>query len=180
VLKTDAVDPAQERALVAAIDAAALAPFRFHGWTGRRLTASVGWRYDFETAAFAPAPPLPDWLLPLRAAAADFAGLSPDDLVHALLIRYDPGAGIGWHRDRPQFADVLGVSLGAPTTLRFRLRRAGGFARAAVPLPPRSIYRLAGPARHDWEHAIAPLAATRWSITFRSLSDRGRDAAARR
>ena len=29
----------------------------------------------------------------------------------ALVTEYAPGAAIGWHRDRPVFADVVGVSL---------------------------------------------------------------------
>ena len=164
------VAPSEEPALIAAIDRAELSPFRFHGWLGKRLTASYGWRYDFDTANFGPAEPIPDWLLPLRQRAARFAGLPPDQFVQALLIRYDPGAGIGWHRDRPVFAHVVGISLGAPATMRFRRRRRGGFDRASAWLAPRSIYRLAGEARHEWEHSIAELAVTRWSITFRSLS----------
>jgi DNA oxidative demethylase len=91
-----------------------------------------------------------------------------------LLIRYDPGAGIGWHRDRSVFEHVLGISLAAPATMRFRRRRPDGFARASVLLEPRSIYHLAGEARHHWEHSIAAMAVTRWSITFRSLSEKGR------
>lgn len=92
------------------------------------------------------------------------------DLVQALLIRYDPGAGIGWHRDRPVFGHVVGVSLGAAATMRLRRRTAGGFDRANVPLPPRSAYRLSGEVRHDWEHSLAETDRARWSITFRSLS----------
>ncbi len=165
------VSPAEEQALIAAIDAAALAPFRFHQWTGKRLTASFGWRYDFDDASIQPAEPLPDWLLPLRARAASFAGLDPDDLVQASLLRYGPGAGIGWHRDRPVFGHVLGISLGAQATLRFRRRRSGSFERIAVPLAPRSLYHLAGEARHQWEHSIAPMPeATRWAIIFRTLA----------
>ena len=45
-----------------------------------------------------------------------------------------------------------------------------------MPLPPRGIYHLQGVARYEWEHSIAEMAATRWSITFRSLSPRGRSA----
>jgi alkylated DNA repair dioxygenase AlkB len=45
-----------------------------------------------------------------------------DDLVQALLIRYDPGASIGWHRDRPVFEHVVGISLGADARLRLRRR----------------------------------------------------------
>jgi hypothetical protein len=106
--------------------------------------------------------------------AARFAGLDPGDLVQLLLIRYGPGAGIGWHRDRPIFEHVPGLSLGAPATLRLRRRRTGGFDRAALPLAPRSAYHLTGEARHQWEHSIAPMEETRWSITFRSLSAAGR------
>ena len=126
------VTPAEEGALIEAVDATELSPFRFHGWLGKRLTATYGWRYDFDDASFAPSEAIPDWLLPLRAKAARFACLQPDELVQALLIRYDPGAGIGWHRDRPVFEHVLGVSLSAPATMRFRRRRPGGFDRASV------------------------------------------------
>jgi len=172
----DLVAPEEERALIAAIDASSLSPFRFHGWLGKRLTASYGWRYDFDAASFGPAEPLPAWLLPLREKAARFAGLEAADLVMALLLHYDPGAGIGWHRDRPVFEHVIGVSLGAPATMRFRRRREGGFDRTSALLAPRSIYHLTGAARHEWEHSLAAMSVTRWSITFRSLSEKGRRA----
>jgi DNA oxidative demethylase len=167
------VTPAEERALIEAVDATELSPFRFHGWLGKRLTISYGWGYDFDGASFVPSEAIPDWLLPLRERAARFAGLQPDELVQALLIRYDLGAGIGWHRDRPVFEHVLGISLGAPATMRFRRRRPGGFDRALLLLAPRSIYHLTGEARDEWEHSIAPMEVTRWSITFRSLSKKG-------
>ena len=137
------------------------------------MTASFGWNYDFETKRFAPTEPIPDWLFEVRERAARFASLKPDDLVQALLIRYDPGAGIGWHRDRPVFEHVVGVSLGAPTVMRFRQRFDGGFRRATVPLPPRSIYRLSDEVRHAWEHSIPEQDASRWSIMFRNLSAKG-------
>ncbi len=164
----------EEARLIAAIDRVDLEPFRFQGWLGKRVTASFGWRYDFDDASFAAADPIPDWLLPLRNRAAAFAGLVPDDLVQVLLIRYDPGAGIGWHRDRPLFEHVVGISLGVPAKLRFRRRTDTGFDRVAMSLAPRSIYHLSGEARHRWEHGIAEMAVTRWSITFRSLSEKGR------
>jgi alkylated DNA repair protein (DNA oxidative demethylase) len=170
------VSPAEEQALIAAIDESGLSPFRFHGFLGKRLTKVFGWRYDFDDGGFGPADPIPQWLLSSRQKAASFSGLGASDLVQALLIRYDPGAGIGWHRDRPVFGHVIGISLGAPATLRFRRRRAGGFDRASALLAPRSVYHLAGEARHDWEHGIEAIAATRWSITFRSLADLGRGA----
>jgi DNA oxidative demethylase len=169
------ITPREEEMLSASIDAAELSPFRFHGWLGKRLTATYGWRYDFDDASFAPAEAIPDWLLPLRAKAARFAGLQPGELVQALVIRYDPGAGIGWHRDRPVFGHVLGISLGTPATMRFRRRRkSGGFDRASALLAPRSIYHLTDAARYEWEHSIAAMEVTRRSITFRSLSEKGR------
>jgi alkylated DNA repair dioxygenase AlkB len=160
----------EERALIAHIDEQSLAPFRFQGWLGKRLTVSFGWHYDFDNARFGPADPMPDWLLSLKMRAAAFAGLDDADLVQALLIRYDPGAGIGWHRDRPVFEHVVGISLAVPATMRFRRRVGQGFERASFPIAPRSVYHMSGEARHDWEHSIAEMDQTRWSITFRSFS----------
>jgi alkylated DNA repair dioxygenase AlkB len=164
----------EETALIALIDEQDLAPFQFQGWLGKRLTRSFGWYYDFDTSRFGETDPLPDWLVPIRERAAAFAKLPEEALVQALLIRYDPGAGIGWHRDRPVFEHVVGISLGVPATMRFRRRTASGFDCATVPLAPRSVYHLSGEARHDWEHSIAEMEVTRWSITFRSFTDRAR------
>jgi alkylated DNA repair dioxygenase AlkB len=163
----------EEAALIRAINMAGITPFRFQQWQGKRLTRSFGWRYDFTDSSFAEAEPIPDWLAPLRERAAAFAGLAPEALIQALVIRYDPGAGIGWHRDRPVFEHVVGISLGAPATLRLRRRKADGkFERAEAALAPRGAYHLFGAARHDWEHSIAPMDAARWSVTFRSLAER--------
>ena len=98
--------------------------------------------------------------------------------MHALLARYDPGAGIGWHKDRDVFEQVVGVSLNTPATLRFRQRTATGFRRTELAVEPRSAYLLSGEARWDWEHRITPGDQLRFSITFRALSDKGRRIAA--
>lgn len=169
--RTSLISAEEERLLIDRIDATDLAPFRFQGRTGKRLTTSFGWSYDFEVGHPKDAPPMPDWLLPIRDRAAGFAGLAPAALIQALLIRYDPGAGIGWHRDRPIYGHVVGLSLGEPTTMRFRRRRGDGFDRVSVLLDPRGGYHMTGPARHDWEHSITPMDRPRWSITFRSLAD---------
>ena len=172
--REEAIAAAEEEALVEHLVAADLSPFRFHGWLGNRKTQSFGWRYDFDDSSFTPGDPIPGWLLPLRDRAASVAGLPAEDFVHVLLARYDAGAGIGWHRDRDVFEQVVGVSLGSPATLRFRRRIPGGFNRASIEVTPRSAYLLSGEARHDWEHSIAPGEQLRFSITFRSLSDKGR------
>lgn len=166
------ISPAEEAALIAHIDDAGLSPFKFQQWTGNRLTRSFGWNYDFETERFAPTDPIPAWLEAVRERAAQFAGLEAADLVQALIIRYDAGAGIGWHKDRPIFEHVVGISLGEPATLRLRRRAKEKFERTSALLMPRSIYHLSGEARHDWEHSIAAMDETRWSVTFRSLACR--------
>ena len=168
------ISNAEESVLLARLDALDLAPFHFHGWLGNRRTQSFGWRYDFEDSSFAPAEPIPDWVQPLRERAAVFAALQPGDFVHVLFARYDSGAGIGWHRDRDVFEKVVGISLGTPATLRFRRRTPSGFERASLEVEPRSAYLLSGESRWDWEHRIMPGEQLRFSITFRSLSDKGR------
>lgn len=161
------VTPAEEEELSAQIDGAPLAPFKFHQWEGKRLTASFGQGYDFAKGRLEDAPPFPEWLRDFAVTAGERAGVGP--FAHALVIRYDPGAGIGWHRDRPQFGTVLGLSLTSEVPMRLRRRTAAGFERLAVKLPPRSLYRLEGPARWEWEHSILPVAETRRSITLRTL-----------
>jgi len=134
----DIVGTDEEQALIAAIDASGLTPFRFQHWTGKRLTRSFGWSYDFETKRFAPTDPIPEWLEPSRYCAARFAGLAPDELVQALVIRYDPGTGIGWHKDRPVFDHVVGISLGAPFSSAdgHDVRVGHSVARTSRNLPP--------------------------------------------
>jgi alkylated DNA repair dioxygenase AlkB len=87
-----------------------------------------------------------------------------------LILEYAAGAAIGWHRDKPVFGDVIGVSLLTPC--RFRLRRKTGarWERASLILSPRSAYLLRGPSRTEWEHSIPAVDALRYSITFRSLA----------
>ena len=168
------ISEAEEKQLLDRLMLLELAPFRFHGWLGNRKTQSFGWRYDFDDASFTRADAVPEWLEPLRHKAAALAQLKPDDFVHVLLARYDPGAGIGWHRDRDVFEKVVGVSLNTPATLRFRQRTAAGFRRASLEVEPRSAYLISGESRWDWEHSIAPGEQLRFSITFRTLSDKGR------
>ena len=170
----DFLNVEEERRLIGEIERVNLEPFRFQQWTGKRLTATFGWRYDFEKGTFGAADPLPPFLLPFRKRAAQFASLFDRELEQALLIRYDPGAGIGWHRDRLVFEHVVGISLGSSTIIAFRRRKEKGVDRVKLQLKPRSIYLLSGEARHEWEHGIDRHDAPRWSITFRSLSAKGR------
>ena len=47
-------------------------------------------------------------------------GCEPEEVADLLVSRHPPGAGIGWHRDAPQFAEVSGVSLLTACRMRFR------------------------------------------------------------
>ena len=103
----------------------------------------------------------------MRAAAS--AGLRPDDIAHALVTEYAPGTPIGWHRDRPVFEDVIGISLLSACTFRFRRKAGAKWGRHAITAAPRSLYLLRGPSRWEWEHSIPEVEKTRYSVTFRTL-----------
>lgn len=159
----------QERALVECLARLALKPFEFRGYLGRRRVVSFGVRYDFNDSKMHEAPEIPAFLLPLRRQAAAFASIDPAALKHALVTEYQPGAGIGWHRDRPGFHDVIGVSLLSPCRFRLRRRQGTGWQRQELLLEPRSAYLLRGEVREAWEHSIPPADNLRYSVTFRSL-----------
>jgi alkylated DNA repair dioxygenase AlkB len=158
-----------ERELVALIKALSFTPFQFHGFEGKRRVVSFGWRYDFDGGGLQPADAIPDFLIPLRAAAARFADREPTAFQHAMVTEYAPGAAIGWHKDRAVFADVIGLSLVSPCTFRFRCKAGTSWKRHALTLDPRSVYLLRGPSRKQWEHSIPPVRMLRYSVTFRSL-----------
>jgi len=166
------VSAEDERRLVEHIAALPLEGFRFQGFIAKRRVIYFGWRYDFDRSRFETTQPIPDFLLPLRARAAQFAGLAPDDLAHALVTEYAPGTQIGWHKDRPVFEDVIGVSLLSPCTFRFRRQAGSKWERYALTAEPRSIYLMRGPARWNWEHSIPAVDTLRYSITFRTLRQR--------
>lgn len=168
----DFLSAAEEAELARRMGELPFRPFEFHGFTGKRETVSFGWSYRFDGSGLAEAPPMPEWLLPVRERAARFAGAETGALEHALLIKYGEGAGLGWHRDRPVFGDVIGISLLSPAPLRFRRKAGGRWERFTLPAEPRSIYLLRGAARSEWEHSLTPVAALRYSITFRTLLKR--------
>ena len=169
VYQTMWLSASEEQALVGQMRELAFKPFEFQGFLGKRETVSFGWSYRFDGSGLAPAEPMPEWLLPLRARAAGFANIEAHSLQHALLIRYGPGAGLGWHRDRPVFGDVIGISLASPAPLRFRRKRGVKWERFTLTAEPRSIYLLRGAAREQWEHSIPSVETLRYSVTFRTL-----------
>lgn len=165
------LDAADEAALLAQVRELPFRAFEFHGYTGKRRVVSFGWQYDFAGRQLGKAAPIPDFLLDLRASVAAFATLAPEALQQALVTEYSSGAGIGWHRDKPVYGQVVGISLLAPCVFRFRRAADDTWARINLTVAPRSVYLLSGPARTLWEHSIPPVSALRYSITFRTLQD---------
>lgn len=163
------VSPAAHRDFVDRASTLDFAPFDFRGFKGNRRTVSFGSRYDFTHSRIGSAAPISDWLTPLRAAASAFADIPEVDLVQALITEYTPGAGIGWHRDRPEYGKVVGLSFISDCVLRFRRPDAGGWRRASKTLRPGSAYLLEGDARDAWQHSITPGNYPRYSVTFRTL-----------
>ena len=143
--------------------------FEFQGYVGKRRVVSFGWRYDFNDRSLHEAKEMPPFLLPLRDAAARFAQLLPATLQHVLVTKYAAGAGIGWHRDKGVFDDVIDNSLLSPCALRMRRRVGERWERRSLRVEPRSVYLFRGEARTDWEHSIPEVEALRYSITFRNL-----------
>jgi alkylated DNA repair dioxygenase AlkB len=171
--RPELISPAEERSLVERLSALAFKNFEFRGYLGHRRVVSFGVRYDFDDSKVHAAPEIPPFLLPLRERAAEFARTEASALQHVLVSEYQPGAGIGWHRDRPVFKEVIGVSLLSPCRFRLRRRSGAGWQRETVILDPRSAYLLRGPVREGWEHSIPPAESLRYSVTFRSLKQGG-------
>ena len=166
----DLLTPDEEADLVRHLGDLPFKAFDFHGHLANRRVVGFGLRYDYERRQVVEAPPIPDFLAPLQARVAAFAGRPADAFAQVLINEYRPGAGIGWHRDKPHFDEVVGVSLLAACDFRFRRKAGSGWDRETASLARRSAYLLSGPARNVWEHSIAPLDEHRYSITLRTLA----------
>lgn len=161
----------EEADLLKVVQALPLQEARYKQYTARRRVASYGGVFDYDTMELKPAGALPPELVGLRDRAAAWLGVRPEDFTHTLVAEYRPGTPLGWHRDVPQFECIVGISLGTPARLRFRPYPPEAPKRediVTLELQPRSIYRLTGPARWDWQHGVPPVETLRWSITFRT------------
>jgi alkylated DNA repair dioxygenase AlkB len=168
----DFISPDEEHDLLRQIERLPFESFQFHGFLGKRRVVSFGWRYDFNERELQKVNDIPPFLLPLRERAAGLAGLGPASFQHALVTEYAPGAGIGWHRDKAVFDEVVGISFLSACDFRFRRKKGSTWERATIVTEPRSAYLLSGPARTEWEHSIPPVDQLRYSITFRNFRER--------
>jgi alkylated DNA repair dioxygenase AlkB len=162
----------EEAELIAIVERMPVQEMRYKGYTARRRVLSFGGQYDFTANRLQSAAPVPPSLEPLRRKVAAWLGVAPGVFTQVLVAEYREGTPLGWHRDVPDFEDVVGISLLNPAVMRFRPypprepRKAGVIK---LVLEPRSIYLLRGPARWQWQHSVAPTRSLRYSITFRTL-----------
>ncbi len=188
----DFIAPADEARLLAEF---ARLPFReatFQQYTARRRVVRFGESYDESgvrddfplrsgqrpgeqpgTSSLTPfSLDWPEWLDALRARVAARQRVAAESFVHGLVTEYRPGTPIGWHRDRPKYGMVVGLSLGSAVRMRFRPydKMHDRAAVIALALAPRSLYVMHGDVRWRWQHSIPPAKALRYSITFRTLA----------
>lgn len=159
----------EEQGLIAEISRLPLVPFQFGAYEGKRRVASFGWRYDYSERQLKKAEDIPAWLMPMIARIENFAGPASGSIGQVLCTEYETGVGIGWHRDKPHFGDVFGLSLASKCKLRLRSRSGNSWRRFTLDAEPRSLYIMTGEARNTWEHSVPPVEARRYSITFRTM-----------
>lgn len=173
--REDFLSVAEEAALLEHITQLPLTESRYREWTAKRRTVSFGGSYDFTHQSLGPADPVPPFLHPLRARLAQWAGIDAELFSYGLVTEYRPGTQLGWHRDVPDFEVVAGVSLLGVARMRFRpYPPASEMARATchIDLQPRSAYLIRDAARWEWQHAVSPTKALRYSITLRTARER--------
>ena len=161
--------PEEEGSLLREVERLPFREFQFQGFIGKRRTVSFGWRYDFNGGGLSKTEDMPEFLVFIRARAEAFAGIAPGNFQQVLITEYGPGAGIGWHKDRSVFGEVLGISLLSSCAFRLRRKAGGSWERHKLIAEPQSAYLLSGPSRTEWEHSIPAVLKLRYSITFRNV-----------
>jgi alkylated DNA repair dioxygenase AlkB len=170
----DVLTPPQEKSLVTEFEKLPLKPFEFHGYQGNRRIYTFGHKYIFAGQEPRDDASIPDYLRPLTEIASRISGEPAEAFAQLMVTEYAPGAGIGWHLDRPSYEDIVAVSFLAPCTLRLRRKTGEGWERRSAHIEPRSVYLLHGAVRNVWQHSIAPMDVLRYSVTLRTFRP-GRD-----
>jgi alkylated DNA repair dioxygenase AlkB len=163
------VSKATEQELVSRISELPLKPFQFGAYEGKRRVASFGFRYDYTLRKLQEAGPIPDWLTSIIGSVEKFGDLRAGSVRQILCTEYDAGVGIGWHRDKPHFDEVFGLSLASSCKFRFRRPNGDRWQRFTLSAEPRSLYLMSGESRQVWVHSIPAVEQRRYSITFRTV-----------
>jgi alkylated DNA repair dioxygenase AlkB len=169
----------EEGALVADIAQLPLREARFREYFAKRRVVHFhgdtdATRYDGEDDDTSSRDPLPASLAALRDKVARHLGLSPERFVHVLVSEYRPGTPIGWHRDRPEYGIVVGISLAGTGRMRWRPYAFQDARHTfSLDLARRSMYVMRGPIRWHWQHSMPPMRELRYSITLRTRAAPG-------
>ena len=95
--------------------------------------------------------------------------------MHALVSEYRPGTPIGWHRDKPVYGIVAGISLAGTGRMRFRPYDAQDAEHThTLDLAPGSLYVMRDAIRWRWQHSLLPVKTLRYSITLRTRATAAR------
>ena len=144
----------------------------FQGFEAKRKTASFGYDYSFDKRSLSKGKPIPPIFNAIIEKLARHLSISEDQFAELLVTEYPPGSVINWHRDAPPFDIIAGISLMSDCIFRLRPQDKAKQNRASIisfPVRRRSLYIMQGPSRSDWQHSIAPVKQTRYSITLRTL-----------
>jgi alkylated DNA repair dioxygenase AlkB len=169
--ETEFLSAAEERQWIAFAQSLPLKEMNYKGYTARRRVLGFGGKYDYVANRLEEGPPIPAALDPLRAKVAAWLGVDAAAFTQVLVAEYREGTPLGWHRDVPDFEDVVGVSMLSEAVMRFRPYPPDAPKKSDIvklTVEPRSIYLLRGAARWDWQHSVAATKALRYSITFRT------------
>jgi len=183
VHRQEFISRGEEAALLALFATLPLREARFKTYYARRRVISfhaadgAGRYASTDDDDLAPGGSLPDLLGDLQRKVAAFAGVAAADFVHVLVSEYRPGTPIGWHRDKPRYGLVAGISFGSRARMRFRpLPAPGQWNRVdpktlvVVDLEPRSIYVMKDAIRTQWQHSLPPVPDLRYSVTMRTAA----------
>jgi alkylated DNA repair dioxygenase AlkB len=162
----------EEEKLLEAVKKIPLHTFLFRGYEAKRRVASFGYDYNFDERSILKGEPIPAAFQFLMEKVAEHLSIESLAFGELLVTEYPPGSVINWHRDAPPFDLIAGISL--LTDCSFRLRpydKAKQGRGSAIPLTVarRSLYIIGGASRSEWEHSIAPVKETRYSLTLRTL-----------
>jgi len=164
----------EEAALLAHIAPLELREARFREYFAKRRVAHFhdevdAPRYDDGGADSFTSGPLPPFLAALRDKVAHRLDMPASAFIHALVSEYRPGTPIGWHRDKPAYGIVVGISLAGTGRMRWRpYAHQDAQHTVTLDLAPRSMYVMRDAIRWQWQHSMPPMRELRYSITMRT------------
>ena len=168
----------EEETLLDAIAPLPLREARFQEYFARRRvvhfrSAASGEAYDESDDDTLSSGPLPQPFVELQQRVAKWLAIDPAAFIHALVSEYRAGTPIGWHRDKPVYGMVVGLSLAGRGRMRFRPLDPRAPRNAMVLLESRASFDLCH-ARPDSLAMAAQHAANQGATLLDYFSHSGR------